>query len=175
MSLTCVIPDGVTRRYGARNFNEGNTMRALMMSLSLICLAGAAPAFANGHASHGPVAASTASAHFQAEPALAEHMHQVGTAVDALQHYEHGHMDQAQGTALATLIEDHVNQIIASCKLPPESHARLHAIIEPLLSHAGALRANPSQLEHVAPMRKAMQDYRQLTGVDARTAVNTSH
>jgi hypothetical protein len=147
-------------------------MRALMMSLSLICLAGAAPAFANGHASHGAVATAS-TARFKADAALAEHMHQVGTAVDALQHYEHGHMDQAQGTALATLIEDHVNQIIATCKLPPESHAQLHAIISPLLEHAGALRANPAQPEHVAPMRKAMQDYQRLTGVDARTASST--
>ena len=148
-------------------------MRALMMSLSLICLAGAAPAFANGHASHEAVAASTAPAHFQADAALAGHMQQVGTAVDALQHYEHGHMDQAQGTALATLIEDHVNQIVATCKLPPASHAQLHAIISPLLEHAGALRANPAQLDHIAPMRKAMQDYHRLTGVDARTASST--
>ena len=149
-------------------------MRALMMSLSLICLAGAAPAYANGHASHGAVATtSAASARLKADAALAEHMHQVGTAVDALQHYEHGHMDQAQGTALATLIEDHVNQIVATCKLPPASHAQLHAIISPLLEHAGALRANPAQLDHIAPMRKAMQDYQRLTGVDARTASST--
>ena len=56
-------------------------MRALMMSLSLIFLAGATPAFANGHAGHGAVAASKGSAHFQVDAVLAEHMHQVGTAV----------------------------------------------------------------------------------------------
>lgn len=146
-----------------------------MMSLSLICLAGAGPAFANGHASHEAAAASTAPAHFQADAALAGHMQQVGAAVDALQHLEHGHMDQAQSTALATLIEDHINQIVATCKLPPAADAQLHAIIAPLLTHAGALRANPGQLEHIAPMRKAMQDYQKLTGGDSRKTASTAH
>ena len=73
-------------------------MRALIICLSLACLAGAAPAWANGHAAQP---AAVPSAHFQADAALTEHMSHVGAAVDALQHYEHGHMDQAQGAAPA--------------------------------------------------------------------------
>ena len=116
-------------------------MRALIICLSLACLAGAAPAWANGHAAQP---AAVPSAHFQADAVLTEHMSHVGAAVDALQHYEHGHMDQAQGAALATIIEDHVNQIIATCKLPPDQDARLHTIIVPLLDNAGALKSSPA-------------------------------
>jgi hypothetical protein len=163
-ALTCVIPESVAWRYRAPNFHqEGNTMRALILSLSLACLAAAAPAGANEHAAHD-TSSAPAAARWQADPALAGHMHEIGTAVDALQHYTHGHMDAAQGAALATIIEDHVNQIIATCKLPPEQHARLHEIITPLLDNAGALKAAPARVELVKPLRKAMQDYQAAFG-----------
>ena len=131
-------------------------MRALMICLSLACLAGAAPAVANEHATQPASSASR----WQAEPVLAAHMKEVGVAVDDLAHYKQGHVGPAQGVALATIIEDHVNQIIANCKLPPEQDARLHAIIAPLLANAGALKTAPKRLELIEPMRKAMQDYR---------------
>jgi hypothetical protein len=102
-------------------------------------------------------------------------MAEVGTAVEALDHYRAGHMGPEQAVALVTSIEDHVRQIIATCKLPPEQDAKLHTIIAPLLSNAGALKADPSRLELIEPMRKAMEDYRAAFSATGQSASTDPH
>lgn len=137
-------------------------MRKLIICMSLLCLAGIAPAGAQEH-DHGKQAATPvapAASRWQADATLSTHMAEVGSAVEALEHYRNGHMGPEQAVVHATSIEDHVRQIIATCKLPPEQDAKLHTIIVPLLSNAGALKADPSRLELIEPMRKAMEDYR---------------
>jgi hypothetical protein len=131
----------------------------MILSLSLACLAAAMPAGANEHAGHGTQAAPATAARWQADAALTGHMREIGVAVDALQHFEHGHMDAAQSAALGKIIEDHVRMVIDTCKLPPAQDARLHTIIVPLLESATALQADPTRLDLVQPLRKAMQDY----------------
>ena len=52
-------------------------------------------------------------------------------------------------------IEADINDIIRECKLPPEADAALHGIIVPLLGQAQALKAEPTKLETIPPMRAA--------------------
>jgi hypothetical protein len=96
---------------------------------------------------------------FASDATLRDEMQGIRTAVEALGHYEMGHMGPAQAVDFATAIEDHVRTIIAKCKLPPDADAALHAIIVPLMQNAGALKKNPKNLSAIAPMRSALERY----------------
>jgi hypothetical protein len=117
-------------------------------------------AIANEHA-HGVAPASRArtAQQFAADANLRKEMQGVRAAVEALSHYEHGHLGPEQAVILAGTIEGHVNAIIAKCKLPSDADAALHAIIVPLMQGAGALKRNPRDLSPISPMRVAMEDY----------------
>lgn len=90
---------------------------------------------------------------------LREGMGRIRQAVDALGHYEKGHMGAEQAVVLAGDIERDVNFLIANCKLDPAADAALHAIIAKLLQGAHALKTDPSNLAAIAPMRAAVAEY----------------
>jgi glucose/arabinose dehydrogenase len=96
---------------------------------------------------------------FAADATLRKEMQGVRTAVDALGHYEHGHMGPEQAVLLATNIEGHVNAIVAGCKLPPDADAALHPIISPLMQGARALKKNPQDALAIARMREALANF----------------
>lgn len=126
-------------------------------------LAGVAPSFATAeheHA-HAPMASQgqPATAHFATDATLRREMLGIRTAVEALGHYEHGHMGPEQAVILAGTIDGHVRTIIANCKLPPDADAALHEIIVPLMQNAGALKQKPEDLSAIAPMRNALERY----------------
>lgn len=107
--------------------------------------AGAAkPAPANGWATDAP---------------LREGMGRIRLSVEALGHYEQGHMGAEQAVEMAANVEKDVNFLIANCKLDPDADAALHAIIARLLKGAHALKADPADLAAIAPMREAMAEY----------------
>lgn len=140
-------------------------MRFLLLP-TLLCVAGliGAPAHAEHHASHDlPDAARPTppveGQRWATDAPLREGMRGIRVAVDALGHYEHGHMGPDQAVLLADKIEGHVRDVIARCTLMPDADAALHAIIVPLLRNAGALKHDPGDLTVIAPMRKAMTDY----------------
>lgn len=128
----------------------------------LLCVAATHPAAAQAHShrspGHVPATPATAQRHATDAP-LREGMRGIRTAVDALGHYEHGHMGPEQAALLASQIQDHVNGIIANCRLAPEADAALHAVIVPLMTHAAALEAEPTKLDAIPPMRQALADY----------------
>lgn len=140
-------------------------MRFFSFPLTLLCMVGLTemPAHAGNHASHDlPGAAKHAPAAGQrwaTDVPLREGMQGVRTAVDALGHYEHGHMGPEQAVVLAEKIESHVRGIIANCKLAPDADAALHAIIAPLMQNAAALKREPHKLEAILPMREALEQY----------------
>ena len=133
-------------------------------AVAVLCLVVASQANAQAHAhpkaGYVPVSAPQAASQRRATDApLREGMQGIRAAVDALGHYEHGHMGPEQAAILADQVQGHVNDIIANCRLAPEADAALHAIIVPLMTHAAALEANPAKLDAIPPMRQALSDY----------------
>ena len=114
----------------------------------------------DSHHAAAPTAAKPAPAKGWATDApLRAGMGRIRQAVDALGHYERGHMGAEQAVVLAGNIEADVNFLIANCKLDPAADAALHGIIAKLLQGAHALKANPSDLAAIAPMREAVAEY----------------
>jgi hypothetical protein len=137
-------------------------MRILPTLVLAATLGLAAPGFARSH-DHGhapaPAAATAPARRYATDAPLREGMQGIRAAVDALGHYEHGHMGPEQAAILAGNIQAGVNDIIAKCKLPPDADAALHAIIVPLMTQATALKQDPTKLEAIPPMRQALADY----------------
>jgi hypothetical protein len=141
-------------------------MRFLLLSLTLLCVAGLVgmPAQAENDASHelhgaARHTAPTTGQRWEADVPLHEGMQGVRAAVEALGHYEHGHMGSEQAVVLAEKVEGHVRNIIANCKLTPEADAALHAIIVPLMQNAAALKREPHKLEAIPPLRESLEQY----------------
>ena len=136
-------------------------MRNAILAATIAALLGAvAPALAQHDSHHVPAAAPTAPAQrFATDAVLRENMRGIRKSVDALAHYEMGHMGPEQAKMLAGNVEGHVNDIIANCKLPPDADAALHAVIVPLMQNAVALKSDPKKQELIAPMRKALEQY----------------
>lgn len=125
-------------------------------------IAAAPPVTAQHHEQH-PAPTATAEApvqRFATDAVLRENMRGIRKSVDALAHYEHGHLDSQQVAILAGNIEGHVNDIIANCKLPPNADAALHAVIVPLMRNAAALKADPAKPGPIAAMRGSLGEYR---------------
>jgi hypothetical protein len=154
--------------------HEVHPMRSLMIACSLpLLLALALPAAAHDHAHRAGavVTATVAAQRWNTDAPLREGMGRIRHAVDALQHYEHGHIGPEQAVQLAAGIERDVGFIVAHCKLEPRADAALHPILGALMHGAQALKAKPTELAAIPPMRSALHDYaRQFDdpGVSAR-------
>jgi hypothetical protein len=153
---------------------EAHPMRSLMIAFSLpLLLALTLPAAARDHAHQAGTAATTPAAaqRWNTDAPLREGMGRIRHAVDALQHYEFGHIGPEQAVQLAAGIERDVGFIVANCKLEPRADAALHPILGALMHGAQALKAKPTELAAIPPMRSALNDYaRQFDdpGVSAR-------
>lgn len=90
---------------------------------------------------------------------LREGMRRMHQAVNALEHAEHGHLDDAQTTAVAQQVQDAANFMFANCKLTPEPDAALHGLLAALMSGAAAIKANPADTSPAVSMREAMALY----------------
>jgi hypothetical protein len=137
-------------------------MRSMTIVWLPLLLALAAPAVAQEHAHH-PVIATAAPAtqaqRWKTDASLREGMGRIHEAVDALQHYEHGHMGPDQAVELAAGIERDVGFIVAHCELEPKADAALHPILGAFVQGAQALKAKPTDLSSIPPLRSALQDY----------------
>ena len=140
-------------------------MRSLLVTIPLpLLLALATPVAAQDHARHTVDVANAAAApastqRWKTDAPLREGMGRIRGAVEGLQHYERGHIGPEQATQLASGIERDVNFIVANCKLEPRADAALHPIIGVLMKGAQALKAKPTDLAAIPPMRSALQDY----------------
>ncbi len=139
------------------------TVLALACGLGLAVAAQASPQ--HSHESHAaPAVASAAAAPAQRwvpDAPLGEGMRRAHAAVDALRHYEMGHMSAPMAVDRATEVEEAVTYMFANCKLAPEPDAALHGILVPLLSAAQALKTDPKKVGAVADMRAAIAHYPQ--------------
>ena len=137
-------------------------MKALItvVALPLLLAAVSAPAIAQDH--HHPATTATQAVSAQrwdTDAPLRAGMAQIREAVDALGHYELGHMGQESAVALATRIQQQIAYVVANCKLEPQADADLHVIIAELAASAQALKANPAGTSAIPPMRHALQRY----------------
>lgn len=144
-------------------------MQAQILSAALAALLGlgvVAPASAQEHAHHATaVAATPAQAPAQrwaTDAPLRKGMADIRVAVQALAHYEMGHMGTEQALAQATAIEQSIGDIVANCKLDPQADAVLHGIIAKLAQGTAALKADPKDMAAIATLRAALQDYSRL-------------
>lgn len=140
------------------------TFPAIAVLLCAMLAPSALPAAAQDHAGHHPTPAKHPARpprgqRWATDAPLRKGMAEIRVAVDALRHYEHGHMGPAQAATLATAIETQVAYLVANCRLEPQADAALHAIIAKLLQGAAALKADPKDLAAVATLRQALQDY----------------
>lgn len=138
-------------------------MRLSLLAFTLVLAAGLTgpPVHAQDHAAHHPPAAASPddAQRWSTDATLRRNMRGIRAAVEALGHYEHGHIGPEQAAVVAARIEGHANEIIAQCQLPPDADAALHAILVPLMSGAAALKRDPTRLEVIAPMREALARY----------------
>ena len=131
------------------------------LPLLLLAAITALPAQAqHSHQHPAPAAAQAAPAQrWATDVPLRTGMAKIRTAVDALQHYERGHMGAGQAVELASEIQQQIAYLVANCKLDPQADAALHVIIAELGANAQALKDDPSDLGVIPPMRQALQHY----------------
>lgn len=157
------------------------TLAALGMAITVALSAGpvlAAPAPQEGHAAHAQhAAAPPADAHAQhahdtaatpvppagqrwaTDAPLQDGMGRIRQAVTALEHYQHGHLDQTQATNATRLIDAAVQDMIANCKLAPDADAALHVLIAKFVSGADAVRSGRDVSGSIKSMQDALAQY----------------
>jgi hypothetical protein len=148
--------------------------RTILLCAPLLILAGAlssataaAQSAHEGHAAHAH-APATATApvpaqRWASDAPLREGMRSIRVAVQALEHYEHGHMGIAQASSTVALIDTAVNDIFAHCRLEPEADVALHGLLARFLAGAEAVRTSQQvPVAEIAAMRAALARYPQL-------------
>ena len=125
----------------------------------LAALALPATAHEHAHDAASVAAATTPMQRWKTDAPLREGMGRIRDAVDALQHYEHGHIGPQQAVQLAAGIERDVGFIVAHCTLEPRADAALHPILGAIMGSAQTLKANPTDRTAIPSMRSALLDY----------------
>ena len=148
-----------------------NTIVAAIASLACAVCASPVLAQSSGHAGHDahathtvqPAAATTPAQRWATDAPLRAGMRSIRQAVQALDHYEHGHMDATQAHNTAQQIDTAVNQMIAQCKLKPDADAALHGLLVKFIAGAKAVReSQEAPLPQINAMREALLQYPQL-------------
>jgi len=144
----------------------------IAFSTTVLVLAGlfALPAAAQSHDAHAAhthampaTAVATPAQHWASDAALREGMRKIRTAVQGLEHYEHGHMGLTQASATVALVDEAVAGIFADCKLEADADVALHGLLAEFMAGAEAVRTSPQvPVEEIARMREALARYPQL-------------
>lgn len=135
----------------------------LLLSSTLFCTA--LPVSAqhthDEHESHAATAAPVAipAQRFATDAPLREGMSRINGALDALAHYEMGHMPQSIAVERVDAIKQATDYLFANCKLDPKADAALHSMLVPLLNGIQAFEKDPADTSTVATMRQAVADY----------------
>jgi hypothetical protein len=128
----------------------------------LAMAAAIAPVAAQDHAHHAATAQVPDGPRHATDAPLRKGMADIRAAVDALGHYERGHMGVDQALAQVATIERSIGGIVANCKLDPQADAALHGVLGTLGQGIAALKADPADMSAIAQLRKALQDYSRL-------------
>ena len=120
-----------------------------------------------GHGDHAVPAAQESGAHapavrYASDAPLRKGMGEIRGAVAALDHNEHGHMNQQQALATVGVIERSIGDIVANCKLEPEADHALHGVLAKLGRGIAAIKADPNDKSALVPLREAVADYSKL-------------
>ena len=139
---------------------------AVTMLASLAAAPGMAQSVHDAHAAHSHATQAEAPAparRWATDAPLRAGMRRIRQAVQALDHYQHGHMDATQAANTATLIDAAVADMIATCKLKPDADAALHGLLVQFLAGAKAVReSQQAPVKEIAKMRAALARYPQL-------------
>jgi hypothetical protein len=113
------------------------------------------------HDDHAAAAApaSNPPQRFETDAALREGMGRIHEALNALRHYEMGHMPESIAVEKVDEIKSSIDYLFANCKLPPDADAALHIILAPLLGAVQSFEKNPKDMTAVTHMREAVDDY----------------
>ena len=146
--------------------------RTTLLCALLLILAGAlssataaAQSAHEGHAVHAPLTATAPvpTQRWASDAPLRKGMRDIRVAVQALEHYEHGHMGIAQASSTVALIDTSVNDIFANCRLEPDADVALHGLLARFLAGAEAVRTSQQvPVQEIAGMRSALARYPQL-------------
>lgn len=144
------------------------TLAPCLVVLALLAVAWPGHASPHDHGHEGGEAA--AAGHVVATPAqrwttdapLRAGMRDIRNVVEALGHYEHGHIGEDQAVLLARQVQGHIGGIVANCRLEPEADAALHVVLAGLAQGANALANDPADPGAIQSMRQALADYARL-------------
>src|SRR5690606_4196862 len=115
-----------------------------------------------GHDDHAAHAAATLPAdgqRYATDAPPRKGMADIRMAVAALDHHEHGHMNEQQALATVGIIERAIGDIVANCKLEPEADHALHGVLAKLGKGIAGLKADTGDMSALVPMREAVADY----------------
>ena len=147
-----------------------NTVITAIASVAFAICAAPVLAQSSGHVGHvghdahaTPPVAATPAQRWATDAPLRAGMRNIRKAVQALDHYEHGHMDATQAHNTAQHIDTAVNQMIAQCKLKPDADAALHGLLVKFIVGAKAVReSQEAPMPQINAMREALAQYPQL-------------
>ena len=137
-------------------------LRTLALSLAIALPFFAAPwAMAQHEHEHAATlsAPSEIAERFATDAPLREGMSRIHKALDALRHYEMGHMPESIAKQQVDDIGSAIDYLFANCKLDAEADSALHAMLVPLLDGVQAFKTNPADTSSVAAMCQAVADY----------------
>ena len=133
------------------------------LALATVAAPGQAALQDHGHAEgHAAETVATPAQRWATDAPLRAGMREIGAVVEALGHYEHGHMGPDQAALLAGQVPGHIAGIVANCRLEPEADAALHGVLAGLSQGASALATDPADLAAIQSLRQALADYARL-------------
>ena len=148
----------------------------LFASLAILAVFNVAPAMAQtdphadhtahaDHAQHMHDAASKtppAGQHWATDAPLRRDMRALREATSVLEHYEMGHLDDAQRDAAVAKIDAAIQDMFANCKLDADADVALHGLLAKFMAGAEAARTGAFTKAELTAMQDALVSYPQL-------------
>lgn len=146
---------------------------SLLAPLAIIAAFIVAPAAAqsDSHADHADhsqhmqdATAKTppAGEHWATDAPLRRGMRALREATSVLEHYEMGHLDEAQRDAAVAKIDAAIQDMFANCKLEADADVALHGLLAKFMAGAEAARSGTFTKAQLMPMQDALVSYPQL-------------
>ena len=152
---------------------------SLLAPLAVIAAFVVAPAVAQNappvdhahHAAHADHAEHMQNAAAESPPAgqrwatdapLRRGMRSLREATSVLEHYEMGHLDDAQRDAAVAKIDAAIQDMFANCKLEADADVALHGLLAKFMAGAEAARTGAFTKAQLTPMQDALVSYPKL-------------
>lgn len=136
---------------------------ALVAGLAVAASGGALAAAERSHQDHGGglhEMTLNGGEKWQSDDALRAGMSGIRTELSAvLPRVHQGSVTAAEYAALADKVEQHVDQIITNCRLPPEADIQLHVALTEVLSGVDLMREQDSRQQGLLAVAEALNAY----------------